>query len=398
MDTLPVEMGRTRPLKIKVRPEDFIVREEAHLPLEGGKYAVYTLTKRGFNTVDLILRLSKRFKIPVRDISYGGKKDRYGLTTQYIAIKGRRIADIEEKSFSLRFVGEMARPMGPDLIKGNHFQVVVRDLEGEEAEQMMDEVPLVREYGFVNYFDDQRFGSYDPKHGFIAEKLVKRHYKGALKIYLTSIHPGDRKEEKERKRFFLENWGRWEECLERSRTRFERMAFKRLLNDGPSAYIGCLRRIPREEFSLFLSAFQSYLWNLMAEEVVKRVASGVLIGYRGNYWYYYFYRTLGDERGYLLSLEIPTPSKKARMPDELTDGIYRKILLERGIRPAWFDMKKIRTAYFRSFPRRLVAMPEGLEGEIGDDEIYRGKKRLSLRFFLPRGSYGTMLLKRLRAC
>ncbi|MEK7828364.1 MAG: tRNA pseudouridine(13) synthase TruD, partial [Deltaproteobacteria bacterium] len=77
-------------MKIKVKPEDFIVEEKADLKFhKGGEHRVYLLTKRGFNTVDLLLRLSKKLGIPFSNFSYGGKKDRHALTTQYITIKDK---------------------------------------------------------------------------------------------------------------------------------------------------------------------------------------------------------------------------------------------------------------------------------------------------------------------
>jgi tRNA pseudouridine13 synthase len=46
--------------------------------------------------------------------------------------------------------------------------------------------------------------------------------------------------------------------------------------------------------------------------------------------------------------------------------------------------------------RRAFVRPEGLVvGGGADDELYPGKKKLQLEFFLPRGSYATLLVKRL---
>src|SRR3990170_4303938 len=189
-------------MKIKVKPEDFIVKADLKFH-KGGDHRVYLLTKRGFNTVDLLLRLSKKLGIPFSNFSYGGKKDRHALTTQYITIKDKSIFDTQEDSFNLRYVGDMQKPMGPDLIRGNGFKIVIRDLDEKEALKSKGEIGFVQEHGFINYFDDQRFGSFDREQGFIGEKILQSHHNIALKIYLTSIHPEDKKAEKERKRFFF---------------------------------------------------------------------------------------------------------------------------------------------------------------------------------------------------
>ncbi len=383
-------------MKIKVRPEDFIVHERASLYFkEGGRYRVYLLLKKNFNTVDLLIKLSKRLRIPFKKFSYGGKKDRYALTTQYITIEGEKIKDISEESFSLKYLGDMDRPMGPDLIEGNEFKVIIRDMKQDEIDRAIAELPYIREYGYPNYFDDQRFGSYSPEQGFIGEKILKKHYNGAVKIYLTAIYPEDKKEEKERKRFFYENWGDWETCFNKAKTKFEKEAFKILIKRESTPFLRILQRIPEEELSMFFSAFQSYIWNRIAEKVVT-IYGGDIIKYRGNYWYYIFYR-IPQAFDYMKGLFIPTASQKTSMPDELTAEIYNNILKELELKPSDFNLKKIRKAFFSSTVRPLIVVPDIKEYSINDDKIYNGRKALYIHFGLPRGSYGTMLVKRLMA-
>lgn len=383
-------------MKIKVKAEDFIVNEKVDIVYaDSGEYYLYSLTKKGFNTLDLLIRLSRRFGIPLYDISYGGKKDRYALTTQHITIKGKRIPDIKERNYTISYLGKISRPMGPDLIKGNEFIVNVRDLNEGEAQKAMGEIEMVSNYGLPNYFDDQRFGSYSPEQGFIAEKILKKHYNGAVKIYLTAVYPGDKKAEKERKRFFFQNWGNWEECLSMAKTDFERRAFKILVKKEQTPFLRILDMIPGEELSLFFSAYQSYLWNRIAEGIV-RIYGGEVISYRGNYWPYIFWKR-PFEFDYLRNLIIPTPSGRAVMPDELTERLYSEILSEQDLKKSSFNLKKIRRAFFKSFPRPLVVIPVIKGVEVDRDEIYADKKILRLHFELPRGSYGTMLIKRVMA-
>jgi tRNA pseudouridine13 synthase len=49
-------------------------------------------------------------------------------------------------------------------------------------------------------------------------------------------------------------------------------------------------------------------------------------------------------------------------------------------------------------PRRAVVVPEDLAVEPAEpDDRYPGKLKATLRFFLPRGSYATMVIKGLAA-
>lgn len=370
--------------------------EEAKINFrKGGRFKVYLLTKKSFNTIDVLIKLAQKLNLPLWKFAYGGRKDRYGLTTQYITIEEVKIDKIEEKSFQLNYVGDTDRPMGPDLIVANEFRIIVRALEEEEIVRSLRELEFVKEYGYPNYFDDQRFGNYSREQGFFAEKLLKGEFNGALKIYLTAIHPEDRKEEKLRKKLFFNNWKNWERCLREAKTRFEKEVFKCLLSGEKKAFLKALYLIPKNELSMLISSYQAYLWNNMVEELV-RLYSKNLLEYKGNYWSYYFYDA--KESFYVLkNLFVPLASQKTKMPDTLTAGIYEEILKERGLKPACFNLRKFRKVYFKPTKRKVVVVPQIENFFVSDDEIYKNKKSLFLHFRLPRGSYGTMLIKRLMA-
>jgi tRNA pseudouridine13 synthase len=377
-------------MKIKAREDDFIVEERINIPYKkGGNYKVYLLEKRGYNTVDLLLKISKIFRIPYNNISYAGKKDRYGTTKQYISVEGKIIDEIEEKNFSLKYIGECERKIGPDLLEGNDFKVIIRDLE--KKDEIIKEIEEVKRYGFVNYFDDQRFGSFS-KDGFIAEKIIKKHYNGALKIYLTSMHKGDKKEEKERKRFFLKKWKDWDLCLKNSKTKFEKIAFKILKEKQPNPFLKSINLIPKEELSIFFSAYQSFLWNQVAEKIIK-IYGKEFLKYNGLYWDYIFYKNLSSFE-YLKDLKIPTISHNIKYPDDLVQNIYEEVLKMRELKKSDFNLKKVKKAYFKSTFRNLIVFPEIKDYSFIKDEIYN-KFGLKIEFFLPKGSYGTMLIKRL---
>ena len=58
-------------------------------------------------------------------------------------------------------------------------------------------------------------------------------------------------------------------------------------------------------------------------------------------------------------------------------------------------VKYPRDSFFSKASRRAVVRPGGLSVEAGDDEMYAKSRKLRLSFNLPRGSYATVLVKRL---
>lgn len=146
--------------------------------------------------------------------------------------------------------------------------------------------------------------------------------------------------------------------------------------------------------SIFFSVYQSFLWN----ETVRRLLLSMfdldnLLTHRGIAGDYLFFNEIDIKKWQdLKDLSIPTASSKAKMPDTVTEKIYTELLTERGIKPSMFNLRKIRQAFFKSFERDVLIMPERFNYQIEDDEIYEGRIKLNLQFILQRGSYATMLV------
>jgi tRNA pseudouridine13 synthase len=379
---------------IKSAPEDFVVEERAGLPLrDHGDFRVYLLRKSHWNTLDLIHHLSRTLGLPVSRFSYGGKKDKHGLTSQFIAVKGGRDLSTSGKDFNLEFRGFMDRPMGPDLIQGNAFRVTVRNLR--DAAPLEKNLEDVRTSGFPNFFDDQRFRSYDPERGFFAEKILKRHWNGALQVFLTSRASGDSKSEAERKAALFRNWQDWPLLQTLARDPLEKSVF-RFLSSHPNGAGRALHRIPEEEVSMQYAAYQAHLWNEVLRRLVRRKVER-LDEVPGREGAYLFWRVLSPEvLADLAALEIPTAAPRMAFNDDLARGLFDDVLGENGLTRGSFRTKALRKVYFRSFQRKALVIPEDLQALAAEgDDLYRGMRKWTVTFVLPRGSYGTMLIKRL---
>jgi len=379
---------------IKSIPEDFIVEEKADLPLrKKGEYRVYLLQKSHWNTLDLIHLLSRSLSLPLEKFSYGGKKDKHGLTQQFITIQDQRDYSREGKNFTLKSRGFMERPMGPDLIQGNSFTITMRNLGGLDL--LEKNINEVKKSGFPNFFDDQRFRSYDPEKGFFAEKILKRHWNGALQVYLTSSGPDLSGKERERKGTLFKNWKDWQKCLSYAQGPLEKRIFS-YLSEHPKDSARALHLIPQEEVSMLHAAFQSHLWNQVLRRVIK-LKIKELVEINSVEGSIFFWRNIDEGAlSYLNNLEIPTPAAKMNFPDNLTRFLYEEILKEKNLKTSSFRTKMLRKVYFRSFKRKAIISPDDLcIVDKGDDEFHPAKKKMTISFFLLRGAYGTMLVKRI---
>lgn len=383
-------------MKIKCRPEDFRVEEIIRLRLKPkGPYSIYRLQKCYWNTLDLIRRLEYRYGL--KNLSRAGLKDRYSLSIQYLSLPGKGPNRIAEKNYSLSLVGMADEPITRDVLIGNRFNVVLRCLNETDANLIKESLPLVRRFGFPNYYDEQRLGSARHRQGFIARKLIDGHYNGTLKLFLATPSADDDSNTKKRKRMLALNWGNWKKCCEFTPIEAKRVI--RHLIENPKDFFGAVRLIPKTMLELFINAYQSWLWNEIMGTVLNKLGLGkIIVPYA--FGKLFFYDKLSpDETKYLTRLVIPAPAPKAEFKSEQVAQITNEILQREGLGLNRLKLKfRIKGVFFKPYERNALVLPRNLkEGTPEPDELYPGKSKLTLSFTLPAGSYATILIKRLCA-
>src|SRR5205807_8895929 len=176
-------------MKIKQRPEDFVVREGYRFePDPQGPVWVYRMDKQKVSTLQALERISKDFGVRRRDLSICGLKDKQGRTEQLVGVSGGALGEtevVQSGDLRLKLLGRAKEPLSSDNITANRFEVTVRDLAKAEAERVPESVAEVERVGVVNYFDSQRFGFLKHGQGLIARDLIKGDYEGALKRFLA---------------------------------------------------------------------------------------------------------------------------------------------------------------------------------------------------------------------
>lgn len=383
-------------MKIKTQPRDFTVEEICQIDFKSrGEYSIYKLEKERWDTFALLDYLSRKYKL--KNIGRAGIKDRYSSSIQYISVKHGKAADIQEKNFTLTYLGKSAEPITLNSQQGNLFRIVIRDLNRKETEYIRQNLDAVRKCGVLNYYDEQRMGSARAGHGFIAQKLVLEHYNGALKLYLAAPSKFDDSKTRKLKKHLLDNWGNWQKCLAAP---FELGAFKHpllYLCNHPKDFKGAVKTIRKDLLEMFINAYQAYVWN----ETVKALLKLRKIEHftsRYGFGELYFYKELNNsDFSYLAGLSVPAPSYKAKFADESMQELIQKVLAQDNLKlkdlKIYLDIKGL---FFKPYLRKVIMLAQDLEvNEPAPDELYPGKHKLALSFILPKGSYATILIKRI---
>ncbi|MFO7675782.1 MAG: tRNA pseudouridine(13) synthase TruD [bacterium] len=384
-------------MKLKARPDDFRVEERVSLrPRKRGRYAVYRLEKRFWNTLDVIRELERRYRF--RDIGRAGLKDRYALSVQFISTTTDGPATIREKNWQLSLVGRSDEPVSREMLLGNRFTITLRALTGPEADAVAAAWPGVCRSGVPSYYDEQRLGSARHGAGFIARKLIAGHYNGALKLWLATPSGADDPAARRRKQAVLASWGDWRRCLPHVPP--EARAAVEHLAGAPGDFKGAVQLIDRRLLELFLNAWQGWVWNETLALVLERTGVAHLRVKYGLGTFVFYDRLQTDQFRYLSKLTIPAPGPRARFASDRVGRAMNEVLAADGLELTDIKLRfRLRGLFFHTWDRPAVVIPRNpVLGRPKPDELYPGRLRLTVGFFLPGGAYATILVKRLLPC
>ena len=384
-------------MKLKSLPEDFEVEELSDFPLDGGPFAVYLLTKRSLGTPEAITAISSRWNFPRRVIGYGGLKDKHAVTRQWVTIHRGPRRDFREESLSLTYQGQANRPFGPQDITANRFQIVMRNLTDEAAQKVIAARTSLAEFGVPNFYDDQRFGSLGESGEFIGRPWCLGDYERALWLAIAEPNSHDRPNDRDEKEIIRRLWGDWVACKATLRKSSSRSIITYLV-DHPERFRDAFALLRQDLRSLWLAAYQSDLWNrCLAARLGQSIpASRTFPVQLATSQVSFFTELTESETTELQGLALPLPSARLHLdPGPLLD-LYETILAEQGLALRELRVKYPRDSFFSKGERTAIVRPTEFKiGRQDADELNEGRHRLTLEFVLPRGSYATIVIKRL---
>ncbi len=383
-------------MKLKYRPEDFVVRESWRIEdAPGGGYHVYLMDKQKLSTFQAVERICARASLPRSAVSFCGLKDKQGRTEQLVAIKGSEI-QLQEPDLRLRKVGETDRPLSARNTTSNRFAVTVRDLSPAEVDRLPESIAEVRRLGVVDYFDSQRFGHLKHGQGFLAKDLLAGKWEHALHNLLAKPSPLDRTDDAKVKAFWRDHWGDWgARCPFPGVARYA--GILRRLQTDPEDFRGAVLSIEPRERALIVFTYQSFLWNegvkLLLLDAIGRAPlcqipyqAGALLFPR-------------DAPAALLPLlrrgTFPLLAPETPLPDgpigrAITTVLQREKLALSSLRIPGTPL------FFRHEERPIAVFPDKLVvGKAERDEHFPGRLRVNLAFTLPPGAYATLVVRRL---
>jgi tRNA pseudouridine13 synthase len=387
-------------MKLKQQPEDFRVEElTAAVAGDVGEFAFYRLDKTGWTTPDALSAIRRRWQIDFRRLSYGGLKDRHAVTSQFLTIFRGPKRNLAHERIALTYLGQRVEPFSAADIVANRFTITLRSLSDIAVSHAASALAEVIAAGLPNYFDDQRFGSVGNPPEFVAKEMVFGRFERALWLALAAPYEFDRADAKREKATLCDHWGDWA-ALKAKLPRSHARSLVDYLVTHPADFKGAVARLRPELQGLYLSAYQSYLWNRMLAMWLTRLGAENLAEVELKLGGVPVPRQMPEEkRAEWESLTLPLPSARVKPePGAPWLPLAEEVLKAEGLTLAELKIKGMQKPFFSKGDRAACVRPANLAHESGPDELNRAKQKLTLKFDLPRGSYATMLVKRITSC
>lgn len=171
---------------IKQHLSDFKVFESLSFePSNCGEHTLIHIEKTGLNTAFVAEEMAKFGNLPLKSVSYAGRKDKFATTSQWFGVYHGGKPKSDWSNFTLAGVKILAitqndRKLRTGTISSNRFEIVLRNIDKLNKQALLARIEAIRKKGVPNYFGNQRFGELIKSDGTVqlggnlqlAEKLI----------------------------------------------------------------------------------------------------------------------------------------------------------------------------------------------------------------------------------
>lgn len=260
--------------RLRKNLEDFYVEERFDniKRNEPGRVLILKLKAKNWEHNRLVNFVARSNRVSPKRVYFAGTKDKRSVKVQYFSIPG-----VEYREFTLKDVEILDHfYLNSPLTLGSHssnlFKIAVSDCNEEKLGLNCDTLGKV---GFApNYYGPQRFGSLRPVTHRVGREIVKGNFKEAVRVFVG--YPGEDRFAAVRKEFYDNPDPKAGIANLPPVLDLEINVLKHLIEHNED-YTGAIKRLPANLVSMFVHAYQGYIFNKILNrrlEVNKSLAQG----------------------------------------------------------------------------------------------------------------------------
>jgi len=251
--------------RLRTTPEDFVVEELPITFTNTGPYTICKLTKRSWEHQHAMHEITNRLRISQKRIGWAGTKDKNAVTTQYISlynVPAEVLANLNIKDMTIEPVATHQFSLGLGNLVGNRFKITLRDCEPNDLAKNTAEIAGEIAAGIPNYYGLQRFGALKPVTHKMGYHILRNEFKEAVDLYVGGCFPHESEQIQNARRAFAETGDAKTALYELPPW----LSYERIMLDSlaknPGDYGAALQAMPPKLLSMFVSAYQSWLFNI----------------------------------------------------------------------------------------------------------------------------------------
>ncbi len=400
---------------LRFNPEDFIVDEIPASFSEdvSGHFLLVLVQSRNWETNDLIREFANKLHISKKRISFAGTKDKRAVTSQvfcFYRITKEDIQSISIADVSCKILHRTRKRVMIGNLTGNKFTITIRDIdESVNKDQIQQIIQKLNEIkGFPNFFGVQRFGGIRPITHLVGRAMVNADFEQAVMIYLTKTSPFEG-EDATRARTHLAETLDFKQGFHDFpyRLRFEKILMQHI-STHPDDFSGALQKLPGNLLTMFVYAFQSYLFNrMLSQRIMNKISLHEAV--------------VGDN---ILPITRDGVSKDSirvsennieKVNEQIRKGkavvsnvipgsdtayadgpmgkIQEKVIHEEKVDIRDFIIPEIPPASSYGTNRAILSPISSISSVLDVDEFHSSRQKLTLSFSLVKGSYATSFLR-----
>jgi tRNA pseudouridine13 synthase len=401
--------------KLRTQPEDFFVKEISNYPPEtdSGRFTIAEVTATNWETNILIRELSNRLHVSRQRVGFAGTKDKRAKTTRLMSffnIPIEKLSELNIKDVEIKNIYYSNSSVKIGNLLGNRFEVTVRNIDKKTDLKNVHKTSsfMEKQGGFPNFYGIQRFGVIRPITHIVGKYIVKSDFEKAAMTYIANPIKGE-DEESYDLRANLQKTKDFSEALKTypNNLNYEKAILNKLIIE-PKDFVSALKELPKNLLTMFIYAYQSYLFNKILSERIKKkipineaIIGDIILPIR---------KGIFDQNGIMVNENnIEKVNKQISKGKAAVSGILfgsdstfsedkmgeieHKVIEKEKIDPRDFIIPEIPYISSAGSRRPLLAIFSNFEYKIIKDKLNDNKKALVLNFELQKGSYATSLLR-----